>query len=98
MSRLSKYLNQKAEYHKANGLDLYGEPQFHQAVEVSCRRERIVKDIKTTDGSLIKSFCTYYTDENAFLNVGDKLDGQSIIAVEDYIGSLGELEGSVSYV
>lgn len=100
MSRMTKFLKQKATWEKAeldeNGkpiLNEYGDPSFQQPVEIACRRERTMIDILTTTGAIVKSSTVYYVDETVPVHMGDKFDGLFILDFEEYINGEGECEG-----
>lgn len=105
MSRMTKYLRQQCQYEALsvdeNGqpsLNQYGEAEFEAPETLKCRRERSVKDVQTTDGSIVRSTIVYYIDETTTLNVGDKLDGRAILNLTEYTGSTGKPEGWMAYV
>ena len=100
MSRMTKYLKQKAvvevmkvDEHDKPILDMYGDPSYHVPVTIPCRRERVLQDIQTTTGSIVRSSTTYYTDETISVKVGDKFDGKPVIDFEEYVDGRGIIEG-----
>lgn len=106
MSRLTKYLRQSATLSRVQRstvtgepvLDLYGEPLYEPQVQVRCRRERVIKDVLTQTGAVLKSETRYYLDDTAEIRVGDVLDGRTAVGVEEYTDGLGRLEGYLVYV
>lgn len=98
MSRIRKFLNQKAS-HEAVSLDSLGEPimnkygelQYDSAVLIPCRRERYVRDVETSTGALQKSSSRYVTVDEISLN--DKLDGLVVLIIGDYVYGDGTIEG-----
>lgn len=100
MSNMTKYLRQKTTIAimKLNDkgeplLDQYGNPSFHQPVEVRCRRERRLKDVLSRTGSTVRSETTYYFDESISIRVGDLVDGKPIIDFEEYVDGHGNTVG-----
>ena len=100
MSRMTKYLHQLAVLEPIvlglDGkptLDLYGNPSYAAAQPIKCRRERILKDIFTTTGSIVKSTTTYTVDSSVTIHVGDLLDAVEVLEFQDYIGAAGRCEG-----
>ena len=105
MSRMSKYLRQQCTYEKlkrdASGkvlLDKYGEPQHEAPVTIKCRRETSIRDIQTSTGALLKSSTRYFTDDKQSIQAGDKLDGVTVLSVQEYVDQFGFAEGYESYV
>lgn len=105
MSRMSKYLKQKCTYEKLklneNGkilLDKFGEPQHDTPIVIKCRRETTIQDIQTSTGAILKSSTRYFTDDKQFIQAGDKLDGKTVLKVQEYINQFGIAEGFESYV
>lgn len=105
MSYMTKYLNQKCTYEKARkdasgatSIDRYGETMYAPEVHVRCRRERLVKDIKTANGSILVAQSRYFLDEDTKVEADDRLDGRVVISVEEYVNVLGKVEGYECYV
>ncbi len=105
MSRISKYLRQKCSYEKlkydkdGNVLhDKFGEPQHEAPETIKCRREAYVQDIQTSTGAILKSSSRYFTDDKPHIQAGDKLDGKSVLKVQEYVNQFGASEGFESYV
>ena len=97
---MTKYLKQTTSWQRlltdAQGeviLDLYGEPTYASAITLKCRKERALNDILTTTGAMTRSDTTYYLDETAEVQMGDLLDGKSIIDFEEYVNEHGKTEG-----
>lgn len=106
MSRMTKYLKQKCSLEQLVRdpdtqkpvLDAYGEPQ-HQPPQVrACRREKVIKDVYTATGSIIRVDTRYYLDGSLFVDAGDRVDGRDVIGVEEYTNEYGEPEGYLVYV
>lgn len=100
MSRMTKFLKQKANYQsmKLNEdgepvLDIYGDPTYKDPEVVPCRRERSIQDIVTTTGALAKSSTIYYFDERVVVVLGDLVDGNQILDFEEYVNEDGKTEG-----
>lgn len=105
MSRMTKFLKQTCQHEKAqrdvNGqvvLNRYGDVQYEPPVTIKCRRERIIRDVQTSTGAILRSSTRYFTDETAPIEPDDRLDGQVILQVEEYTNQLGLTEGFESYV
>ena len=105
MSRMTKFLKQTCTFERANRntdgsikLNKFGEVEYFAPVQLKCRRERIIKDVQTTNGAILKSSTRYFTDETAAINADDKLDGRVVLEVEEYTNQLGKPEGYESYV
>ena len=105
MSRMTKYLKQTCTLQRVVRdsagravLDKYGEVSYTSPRTVVCRRERYVKDILTTNGRLIKSSSRYYIDVDYQIRADDLLDGNPVVALEEYTNEQGECEGFELYV
>lgn len=105
MSRITKFLNQKCQHSKAirdaSGrpiLNRYGEVQLGIPITRKCRKERITKDIQTSNGSIVRSTSVYYFDESTNVTVDDNLDGDVVLSVSEYRNIMGVLEGYECYV
>ena len=105
MSRLTKYLKQQCTLELVKRdtsgnvlMNRYGEPDYNTSVKVRCRKERISKDILTTNGSVSKSVSRYYLDNDVEVRVGDKLDGRVVTKVSDFVNEFGVSEGYECYV
>ena len=104
MSRLTKYLKQKCTYEQLvrddKGeavLDKFGEPSYKAPVEIPCRREILIRDVMTNNGSIQKSSTRYFTDNAQTIQANDKLDGKSVLEVQEYVNQFGKAEGFESY-
>lgn len=100
MSRLSAYLNQTAVLEKAlyapNGqpmLDVYGQPEYSRPQTVKCRKEPYTVRASSGYGQFVNYTTTYYLSNAVKVQNGDKLDGQHIQSVEEYIDGFGTLVG-----
>lgn len=105
MSRMTKFLKQTCTFEKAlrdeNGtvqLDKFGEVVYGEPVELKCRRERIIKDVQTNTGAILRSSTRYFTDEVQAIDADDRIDGKTVLETEEYINQLGKVEGYESYV
>lgn len=105
MSRMTKFLKQTCQLEravrKADGsvvLDKFGEVQYSAPVTLKCRRERVVKDVQTNTGAILRSATRYFTDEKQTIQADDRLDGRVVLEVEEYTNQLGLTEGFESYV
>lgn len=100
MGRLSIYLHQTAVLEKAlyapSGqpmLDVYGQPAYGSPITVKCRKEPYTVRASSGYGQFVNYTTTYYLDSSVEVKNGDKLDGQSIQSVEEYIDGFGTLVG-----
>lgn len=105
MSRMTKFLKQQCVFEQAqrdsNGkvlLDRYGEILYEPPVTIKCRREKIIKDVQTNTGAILRSSTRYFTDETRVVDAGDRFDGKVVLEVEEYTNQLGLTEGYESYV
>lgn len=105
MSRMSKFLKQTCTLEKAlkdsSGvakLDKFGEVLYAAPQTIKCRRERIVKDVQTNTGAILRSSTRYFTDDSIVIEADDRLDGKVIVEVAEYINAKGEPEGYEGYV
>ena len=104
MSRISKYLKQTCTYEKlvrdeqGNAiLDKFGEPRYEAPITIKCRREINVQDVLSNTGAVLKSSTRYFTDEKQTIQANDRIDGNSILKVQQYINQFGKSEGFESY-
>lgn len=102
---MTKYLKQTAKHEKVQRdesgdplLNAYGEYDYAEPVEVKCRREPARRNTVVTTGEYIAPHDVYYVDETVDIGVQDRIDGQIVLDVYPYIGSLGELVGYEVYV
>lgn len=101
MSRMTKFLRQKATITLVKRdregkplLDAYGDPVYStSSTTVKCRRERLTKDVLTTNGAASVSTTRYFFDDSVSLDLGDKVDGKAIQTVKDFVNSKGRSEG-----
>lgn len=100
MSRLTRHLKQTAKFEAAvrdeNGevvLDVYGKYSYDSPVQLPCRREASVEKVSTGFGVYVQNGLTYYVDERQKIRVNDKLDGNYVRSVIDYVDGAGVLVG-----
>lgn len=105
MSRMTKFLKQTCVFERMKRndegtavLDKFGEPQYEAPKKLKCRREKLVKDIQTNTGAILRSTTRYFLDESQPIETEDRLDGKTILSVEEYINQLGATEGYECYV
>lgn len=105
MSKMTKFLKQTCSWEPAsrdkNGnvvLNEYGEIQYEAPTIVKCRRERITKDVATSNGSILRSYSRYFIDDSVPINVDDRLDSHVVLEVEEYTNQFGKTEGYEVYV
>ena len=92
MSRMTKFLKQTCIF-EAVVRDESGKPIMNKYG----RRERSTKDVLTVNGAVIRSETIYYTDEKQLIRTDDKLDGNVVVAVSEYINEKGAVEGYESH-
>lgn len=105
MSRMTKFLRQKCQV-EAYALDESGNPEHNRFGELiyqppktcRCRCEKITKDIKTDNGSIVQSKARYFLDGSMEIMTDYRIDGHVLLSVEDYINEYGKCEGYEVYV
>ncbi|MGN1230069.1 MAG: hypothetical protein ACI4T5_10520 [Prevotella sp.] len=102
---MTKFLKQKCVFERAKRsedgsvqLDQFGEVIYEPPVTLKCRRERVIKDVQTNTGAILRSSTRYFTDESQPIDADDRFDGKTILEVEEYTNQLGKTEGYESYV
>lgn len=105
MSVMSKFLNQKCMWEQSQRvsrgetvLDTYGDVQYEAPVQVKCRRERIIRDVQTGSGAILRSSTRYFIDNSTPLRADDRLDGHAVLELEEYVDSSGHAVGYECYV
>lgn len=105
MSRMTKFLRQRCSVEicqrDADGnpmLNDYGENLYQPAQEVKCRHENSVRDVQTSNGSILRSTSRYYLDEAVQIAADDKIDGKVVVISTQYINAIGAIEGYEVYV
>ena len=100
MSRMTKYLKQTCQIEPykqdAEGQpehNRFGELIYKPAVTCKCRRESVLKDVRTENGSFLKSNARYFFDETTDIKINYKIDGSVVLSVEEYTNERGECEG-----
>ena len=105
MSRMTKFLKQTCQFESAQRnedgstkLDQFGEVLYNAPITLKCRREKVVKDVQTSTGAILRSSTRYFTDDVQIVEAEDRFDGKVILEVEEYTNQLGKTEGYESYV
>lgn len=105
MSRMTKFLKQtcKVEAYKLDesgnpAQNRFGEIEYEEPVVCKCRREQVVKDVQTQNGSLVRSTARYFLDEKFELKADYRIDGHVLLIVEEYTNERGLCEGYEVYV
>ncbi len=105
MSRMTKFLKQtctvqayKVTESGTPEQDRFGQIQYEEPVECKCRREKVVKDVQTANGSLIQATTRYFLDEVFELKVDYLIDGHVLLTVKEYTNERGKCEGYEVYV
>ena len=100
MGRMTKYLKQTASIEcvmlnddGTKKLDVYGQPMYATPVTVKCRKEPYTERSHTGYGQYKNFTTTYYFDETVKVENGDKIDGQDVQRIEDYVDGSGTLVG-----
>lgn len=88
---LNDYLNQTAELQRQTGTNQRGQPVFSECQEVQCRLQQRHSLIKKSDSEVISAeHVCYLADE---VRTGDKINGLTVLAVNDMINLDGEIIG-----
>ena len=88
---LNDYLKQTAELQRQNGTNQRGQPVFSEIITIKCRLQQRHSLIKKSDSEIISAeHVCYLTDE---VRTGDKINGLTVLAVNDMINLDGELVG-----
>ena len=105
MSRMTKFLKQtcvfEAATRDASGnttLNEYGDIQYGTAVQLSCRREKLVQDMQTANGAIVKTESRYFLDDTQEIQADDRLDGHVVLSCSEYIDQFGSCVGYEAYV
>lgn len=105
MSRLTKFLKQKCYYESAQRdetgktvLSPYGDILYNEPEELKCRRERLVTDIQTGSGAVLKTTSRYFFDARVEVRADDRIDGHVVLSSEEYTNQFGNCEGYECYV
>lgn len=100
MGKMTKYLKQTALVENVvygeDGkprLDVYGHPEFGAPYTVKCRKEPYRVRTSTGYGQYVNYTTTYYFDESVQIQSGDRVDGQEVQSITDYVNGMGELIG-----
>ena len=105
MSRMTKFLKQVCQV-EAYEVTEEGNPERNRFGEIiyqepearKCRREKIVKDVQTANGSIIRSNARYFLDESMEIRADYRIDGHVVLTVEEYTNEHGKCEGYEVYV
>lgn len=105
MSRMTKFLKQTCQV-EAYEVDENGNPERNRFGEIiykapmkcKCRREKIVKDVQTQNGSVVQATNRYFLDETVELQADYRIDGHVLLTVEEYTNEHGKCEGYEVYV
>lgn len=105
MSRLTKFLKQECRYESAQrddagktALSIYGDILYNAPVTLKCRRERLVTDIQTGSGAVLKTTSRYFFDTRVEVRADDRIDGHVVLSAEEYTNQFGKCEGYECYV
>ena len=100
MGSMLRHLNQTATWCSAQVdgqgnpvLNLYGDPVYAEAQTIRCRRERVLKDVLTSTGAIVRSTTRYFIDSSVTVKLGDLLDGAQVLDFADYIDRRGVCQG-----
>lgn len=100
MSRMTKYLKQKAVLESVKTLedgspvmDDYGKYEYESPVTVMCRMEPAKLNAYSSGGQYVNYASVYYLDDSVQVHEHDRLDGHIVLSVYPYIGGNGELVG-----
>lgn len=105
MSSMTKYLRQQCSFEQLvrdeKGdplLDKYGEKTYQDSVVLRCRRQKESTTVSTADGLLLVVGTSYHLDEKLEPHVGDRIDGDEIVAITNYVHGSGKCLGYRCYV
>lgn len=104
MSRMTKFLKQKclvqpyelSEEGKPS-LNRFGEILYLEPVVCKCRKEKVVQDVVTTNGAVLKSSFRFFLDESFEICIDYLIDGKAVLMLTEYINEVGDLEGYEVY-
>ena len=88
---LEEYLNQSAEIQRKTGTNQRGQPIFSESETVQCRIQKkhtLVQ--KSASETISAEHICYLVNEIA---VGDKIDGLTVLAVDNWVDLDGEIIG-----
>lgn len=88
---LRVYLNQEATHEPLTSIDDRGGFQYGTPTVIKCRKRKRTQEVLTADRQLLKSMWVYYVTDPVC--VDDKLDGQMVLLVEEWITLKGTLLG-----
>lgn len=103
MSKMTKFLKQTCSiqaYATSEGEPTYnefGELIYGSGVTCSCRCEPLVRDLLTSNGSVLKTTSRYFLDESVDVKTDYLIDGHVVLSVETYINQVGKVEGYEVY-
>lgn len=93
--KVTRYLNQTAQYRAFTGRDEWGAPAHAPAVTIKVRKKRKNK-WQRTKGELTLVSVTEYMSEQK-ISLGDLMDDEEIYAVEDVVDFDGSVIATQSY-
>lgn len=100
MSRMTRYLKQTCmvEAYKVDGQgkpvqNRFGELEYMPPVQVKCRHEISNRDIKTDNGSVVRSTARYFFDTSVVIKADYRVDGDVVLIADGYVNGNGKLEG-----
>ncbi|MCL2531583.1 MAG: hypothetical protein FWE40_05450 [Oscillospiraceae bacterium] len=88
---LRNYLNQTAKLERQNGIDDRGQSTYHIAKIIRCRKEKRMRLQVAGYSSTLKPGTVYYITIPVV--EGDKLDGVVVLAVDEWVGLKGNVQG-----
>lgn len=104
MSRMTKFLHQQClvqpyELDEEGNplLNRFGELIYQDPVVCPCRKETVVKDVETSNGSVLRSSFRVFLDERMPIRPDYLVDGKIILSMEEYINEKGKVEGYEVY-
>ena len=105
MSRMTKFLKQQCLFEAAKRtskgevqLNTFGDVLYKSGKRVKCRREQMIKDVQTSNGAILQSSTRYFIDDTVQVRANDRIDGKTVLQVEEYVNQLGKVEGYECYV
>jgi len=88
---LNDYLNQTAELLHKTGTNQRGQPVFSESVTIPCRIQKKHTLIRKSDSEIISAEHICYLADK--VETGDKINGLTVISVNDMVNFDGEIIG-----
>lgn len=93
--KIAKYCNQTATLQVRTGEDGWGARALQAPVQIPCRKETKQKFIRSKGETAIVAVTEILTTET--VKIGDYIDNEEILAVEDIVAKNGTIMGYYAY-